>query len=334
MKSLTFQLIKYFFALISCLILVNPINTLALPETFDTGLTMSDQDLYSLPLAYSSKERIQAYLESTGSILATTNATIGFEDAGGGNTANTDDLLLDSVFNVVPEKFRPRLNVQNQFAGTQMRVSELIWRLTRERFGNSCIINYYVSPYRASTDICVDTEAKPINPGLLIMLIQKESGLITGACSKSDAQNASSCQSLGFRLDRIVGYACFENPDRTRSCYDENPNWKFSKGIFRQLYKGVRSLRLREESCKIGGSNAFRSGNNVFQVGNTVTISNLQVVLKNGITCAFYIYTPHISAQQLTYNLLKQFQIDRNLVQKIGIDPNYIPRSMRPIPVD
>jgi hypothetical protein len=333
MKSLVSFLSKYFLLFISVLLIVTPLTAQALPATFDSGLVMSDQDLYSLPLAFSTPERIQAYLESTGSILATTNVTLGFEDKGANNTAETDDLILDSVFNTVPEKFRPRLNVQTPFANTQIRVSELIWKLTRERFGNSCLINYYTSPYKATTDICIDNETKPINPGLLLMLIQKESGLISGACSKSDAQNASYCQSLAFRMDRIVGYACFENPDRSRSCYDENPSWKFNKGIFRQLYKGIRSLRIREESCKVGGSYAFRSSGNVFQVGNTVTINSQPVVLRNGITCAFYIYTPHISAQQLTYTLLKELQIDRNFVQVIGIDPNYTPRAMRPIPV-
>ena len=289
---------------------------------------MSDQDLYSLPLAYSSAQRIQAYLQSTGSILASTYATIGFEDAGRNDQLRTDDLILDSVFGNIPSRFRPRDNVQTPFGGRRMLVSELIWRLSRERFGNSCLIKYSVSPYKASTDICIDMERNPINPGLVLAVIQKESGLVYGACSKTDAQNASYCQSVQFRLERLMGYACFENPDRSKTCYDENPNWKFHKGIFRQLFKAIRLLRIREESCKIGGSFAFRSNGNVFQVGNTVTISGQRIALRNGITCAMYIYTPHVSAQQLTYNIMREVKLDRNYVSRAGIDPSYTPRTI------
>jgi hypothetical protein len=321
---------KIIFIIITYIIVVvTSFSASALPNPFDSGLTMTDQDLYSLPLAYSSADRIQAFLEANSSYLANLQVPIGFEDFGPNNTQNTDDLIVDSVFNSVPEKFRPRLNIQNQYGGTSMRVSDLIWKLTREKFGNSCLINYSNSPYRATTDICIDNEASPINPGLLLTLIQKESGFIYGSCSHSDAQNASYCQSNQFRLDRIVGYACFENPDPAKTCFDQNPNWKYSKGVFRQLFKAVRLLRIRENSCKLGGQYAFVGGGNVYQVGNNITIDNQLVTLKNGITCAMYIYTPHISAQQLTYNLLKQFQIDRDFIQKNGIDPNYNPAPIR-----
>ena len=318
-----------FLSFLTGLILLTNVFTLALPASFDKGLVMTDQDLYSLPLAFSSPQRIQAYLESTGSILASYRAPIGFIDAGAGNVAETDDLILDPVFASIDAKFYPRRTVQEPYGGRTMLVSELIWRLTRTRFGNSCLIDYYQSPYRATTDICIDNEARPINPGLMIALIQKESGFIYGACSRTDAENAGYCQDNQFRLDRLTGYACFENPDRAKTCYDENPNWKYHKGVFLQLYKAVRLLRIREKSCQLGGRFAFRGGGNVYQVGNTVTIDGEPLVLKNGITCAMYIYTPHVSAQLLTYNLLKQFQVDRNYIEIRGVDPDYRPQPIK-----
>ena len=319
-----------FLFIVSAVLLLTNLTVSALPGTFDPGLVMTDQDLYSLPLAYSSPQRIQAYLESTGSFLATYRAPVGFIDAGANNPAETDDLLLDLIFADVPERFYPRRTVQEPFGGQTMLVSELIWRLTRTSFGNSCLIDYSRSPYRATTDICIDNETRPINPGLMIALIQKESGFIYGACARTDAENASYCQSNQFRLDRLTGYACFENPDPAKTCFDENPSWKYHKGVFLQLYKATRLLRIREKSCQLGGRFAFRGGGNTYQVGNTVTVSDQQIVLKNGITCAMYIYTPHVSAQLLTYNLLRQFQIDRNYIEVRGIDPNYRPSPLRP----
>lgn len=329
MKS---KLLLFVFSLV--LIVSNIITTTpavhSLPAEFDPGMVLSDQDLYSLPLAFSSADRIQAYLESTGSVLASHRPTIGFEDQGRENYADTDDLIIDSVFATVHSRFRARDNIQTPYGGQTMRMADLIWKMTRERFGNTCIINYGISPYRASSDICIDMEARPINPGFILAMIQKESGLIYGSCAGTDAQNSSGCQSVDFRLERILGYACFENPDRSRSCYDENPNWKFYKGPFKQIFRSIRLLRIREESCKLGGSFAFQSNGNVFQVGNTVNISNQQIVLKNGITCAMYIYTPHVSSQNLTYNVMKQIRIDNNYVELRGIDPNYNPRIAKP----
>ncbi len=325
------KLLTYLFSIviIAGALLTTNISSYALPSQFDPGLVLSDQDLYSLPLAFSSADRIQAYFESTGSILADYQPVIGFEDAGSENYADTDDLIINSVFSTVDNKFSARNNVQNPYGGKRMRVSDLIWKVTRERFGNTCIINYRISPYRASSDICIDNEAKPINPAFLISMIQKESGLVYGSCSGTNAENSQGCQDVNFRLDRILGYACFENPDRSKSCYDENPNWKYYKGVFKQIFRSFRLLRIREESCKLGGSFAFQSNGNVFQVGNTVNISNQQITLKNGITCAMYIYTPHVSSQNLTYNVMRQVRVDQNLVEKVGLDPNYVPKSIK-----
>jgi hypothetical protein len=300
------------------------ITAFALPDVFDPGQVITDQDLYSLPLVFSSADRIQAYLESQGSVLATYRPTIGFVDNGGVDTIVTDDLIVDQVFAGVASKFRPRDQVQTPFAGTTMRVSDLIWKISRENFGNSCYING--STYRAEAALCIDNSVKPINPGFLLTMIQKESGLVYGANSKIDPNSASG----KFLLDRALGYYCFENPDRSKSCYDENPNWKYFKGFFQQIYKAYRLLKIRELTCQVGGNFAWRSGNNVFVIGNTVSIDNINVLLKNGITCSMYIYTPHIyPSQSNVWTIMRILRADQNFVEKRGIDPNYIPRELR-----
>lgn len=320
---------RIFFIFTLLLFCLSSINILALSSTFNPEIVVSDQDLYSLPLAYSSADKIQAYLESTGSILANYTDIVGLVDSGSTNYSGTDDLLLDGVFASIPVNLRPREVMQKPFGGKPMRAADIIWKIARESFGNSCRIDYRSSPYIAKTDICIDNTKNPINPGYILALIQKESGLIYGACSKNDNQNSPGCQPTTFRLERATGYYCFETQDRSKSCYDENPNWKYFKGFFKQIYHAIRLVRIREGTCKVGGNIAFKSSNGTFQVGNTVTINNQPIILRNGITCAMYIYTPHTSAQQLHWSIMRQIRADQNLVEVVGIDSSYTPASMK-----
>lgn len=300
------------------------IPVLSLPVNFDQGQVIGEQDLYSLPLAYSSADKIQSYLESQGSVLANYRPIVGFIDFGANNTANTDDLIVGEVFSNVSSKFRPRDQVQTPFGGKNMRVSDLIWKIARENFGNSCYINY--NTYRVEPGLCIDNSSRPINPAFLLTMIQKESGLVYGSNSKIDPNSDYG----RFLLDRALGYYCFENPDKSKSCYDENPKWKYFKGFFQQIYKAYRLLRVREKTCQTGGSFAWKSGNNVFQVGNVVRIDSNEVTLKNGITCAMYIYTPHIYPSQYNvWNIMKFLRADQNLIEKRGVDAGYNPKTLR-----
>ncbi len=299
----------------------------ALPSSFNQSEVISDQDLYSLPLAYSSADRIQAYLESQNSVLATYRPIIGFIDNGGGDRVVTDDLIVDEVFSTVDTKFRPRNQVQNTFGGQTMRVSDLIWKISRENFGNSCYINY--NNYRAEPSYCIDNSTKPINPAFLITMIQKESGLIYGTNSRVDPNSDYG----RFLLDRALGYYCFENPDRSKSCYDENPNWKYFKGFFQQIYKAYRLLRVRELTCRPGSPFAWVSGNNRFEIGRSVVIDNTNILLRNGITCAMYIYTPHIYPSQFNvWDIMRFLNADKNLIERRGISPDYTPKNLRTFP--
>lgn len=306
------------------------INTLALPATFDRELILSDKILYSLPFSLSSADKIQTYLESQGSVLSLIKVNVGFIDAGENNPAVTDDLILASSNNSIPEKYSPRKQVQNQFGNKELRPADIIWKVAQESFGNSCRLDYSTGVVRADTSLCIDNEYRPINPAFILAMIQKESSLIYGPCSKPDADFNSACSfsnpnsinKINFRMDRAMGYWCFEGP-RPTSCFDENPAWKYQKGFFQQVYKGIRLLRLRTETCNLNGTNGFRTG-------AVVKISGVDVLLKNGITCALYIYTPHISNDKINiYNNLKYFGADYNLVQSGILTPDYKPKKMK-----
>lgn len=305
-------------AIIVCFLVLGYISTVqlkALPSlnSFDQnpGLAMTDQDFYSLPIAFSSAERIQQFLVSQGSLLANTTFPVTLEP----NSA----VLISQAFADKPSQFNSPLQLAPHL-GKTMRASDIIWNLSRTGMSSSCSMFFQNNAWRTNS-ICYDSESTPINPGFILALIQKESGMIYGSNSKLHPHSA-----LGtFLLDRIVGYYCFENPDRSKSCFDENPDWKFYKGFFRQLYFAVRLLRLREQMCRIGGSSAFTSTNGVFQVGSTVSISGRLITLINGISCSLYIYTPHISSQRLLLQIMQELNIDRNFAEIRGLPPEYIP---------
>jgi hypothetical protein len=308
------------------------LNVSALPATFDREMVLTDQDLYSLPLSFSSADKIQSYLQYQNSVLALITVPIGFIDYGENDVVNTDDLILKTSNTQIPEKYSPRVQVQNQSkinnTQVQLRPADIIWKIAQENFGNSCRLDYSSGVVKADTSICIDNEYRPINPAFILAMIQKESSLIYGSCAKPDADYNSNCSysnpnsinKIAFRMDRAMGYWCFEGSKST-SCYDENPVWKYQKGFFQQVYKGIRLLRLRSETCNLGGYNGYKTN-------TTVNIDGVGIYLKNGITCALYIYTPHISNDKINiYNNLKYFGADYNLVQNNGLTPEYKPKK-------
>lgn len=311
------------------------LSAYALPLSFDREMVLTDQDLYSLPLAFSSAEKIQSYLQSQNSILAQISVDVGFIDNGPYDSLNTDDLILNISNSQQLETLKPRSQVQSQYGGKKLRPADIIWKVARENFGNSCSLSYSnQNLIGVNTNTCIDNSVKPINPAFILSMIQKESNLVYGSCARPDADwpssgcgysNNNSIQKLNFRLDRAMGYWCFEinnSSQKSSSCYDENPIWKYQKGFFQQVYKGVRMLRLRSEICNQQGFNGYKTG-------STVIIDNQPILLKNGITCALYIYTPHLSNDKLNiYNNLKFFQADYNLVEINGISKDYKPRKI------
>jgi hypothetical protein len=237
---------------------------------FNPGNVISDNDIYSLPAKFDSPDKIRNYLRSTGSFLADYKVDVSFED--------DDDLF------VIPAI---KQNI-GQFAGTKMDFAEFVWRMARTELGNSCSLR--------NKNICLDQKANPINPAVILSLIQRESGLIKGR----NAQLNPNSDTAKFLTDRAVGYLCLEDDDKSKSCWDQNPDWKYFKGMFRQVYYGMRLMLINSKRCDIGNYGS------AFRTGNTVSIDGQPVKLENGFSCSIYIYTPHILAQRNIYKVYKE----------------------------
>ncbi len=285
-----------------------PIQTQALPEIFNQNLVLTNEDIFNLPSDFSSELKIQQYLEKEKSVLATTEFDVGFVDNGGSDPVVTDDIILNIANDTLPISLQPRKQIQEAYKGKKAKASEIIWKLSRENFGNSCALMYSKTGtlLGSNSKQCINNSIQPINPAFILAMIQKESSLVYGPCAKEDADTSKTCEfsssnsinKLDFRKDRAMGYWCFER-EKTQSCFDENPIWKYHKGFFRQVYKGVRLLRMRMITCDTVGFYAYKTG-------ATVSIDGQQVQLQNSITCSLYIYTPHIRPDKTNlYDILK-----------------------------
>jgi hypothetical protein len=237
---------------------------------FNPGNVIPDSNIYSLPTKFDSPDKIRNYLRSTGSFLADYKVDVSFEGD-------------DDLFNIPAV----RNNIGN-FAGTKMDFSDFVWKMARTNFGNSCSLR--------NANICIDQNTNPINPAVILSLIQRESGLIYGRNARLDANN----ETAKFLTERAVGYLCLEDDDKSKSCWDQNPDWKYFKGMFRQVYYGMRLMLINSKRCDIGNYGS------AFRTGNTVNIDGQPVKLENGFSCSIYIYTPHILAQRNIYKVYKE----------------------------
>ena len=233
---------------------------------FNAGLAVNDQTLYSLPEQFNSPTKIRSYLSSKGSFLANYQVNISFED---------DDEILSK---------NPNLK---GYLGQKIDFAQLIWNLSRTGLGDNC----------TSGGICSKTSQKPINPAFVLAMIQRESGLIYGANANMDPNS----EDTQFLIDRATGFTCTETTDKTKSCWDQNPNWKYYKGLFRQTFYMVRNLQLNTKRCEGNGINMYGK---TYKVGEIVNHSNKTFELQNGLTCALYIYTPHTFAQKSLYKTM------------------------------
>ena len=177
--------------------------------------------------------------------------------------------------------------------GKRFTAAEFIWAVSRTKIANKCGSRF--------KELCIDFEKNPINPAFVLALIQREQGLIYGKFSGQDPTS----EDLKWRMDRIIGYACFE--DANNRCTDDNPNWQIYRGFDRQLYSGIWLLMFSARSCELGEPYSNRGGSFPanLQVNKPVTIDGQVLTPVNGITCALYVYTPHISGQK---NLWQFFQ--------------------------
>ncbi len=312
-----------YFIIIWLLILVFIFPLEVFTQTNNPNKVLRTQDFYLLPIRFSSASKIQEFLNFHGSVLANYRVKIEFHHDDNPNECDPNDYWFlkedfekcqqlpddtDIILQRIPD------SVKQTYYRREMLVSEFIWELTQGPLNNGC-----------SGSFCIDHNVKKINPAFILAIIQKESGLVYGPGSKPGSLVNN--QSVDFRMDRATGYLCLETPDRSKSCWDENPDWKYFKGFFRQVYYASRWFRIWTQRCDAGENFAYNGGwRGKFYTGSTVIIGNTQVYLSNGITCAMYIYTPHISFS--TARIMKEIKGDVDFVNQTNRDPGYIPRGV------
>jgi hypothetical protein len=283
---------------INCLLWISLVVILCLSSgglsalaSFDSEEIFENQEIYGSSKTFSSASKIQEYLSSKGSLLASFEDTISLE---------SDDTLLKIAGTA--EHIKPYL-------GKKMSAAEIIWQISQGSLGNGCSTQ--------SREVCVDNSKQTLNPAFLLAKIQKESGLVYGPASKRSATSSESV----FLLQRATGYYCTEK-DKKDSCFDENPDWKYYSGFFRQVYFAARFIRILDRRCQMGGSLTYIKG---YEVGKTIQVEGKDTILKNGITCALYIYTPNFHAQRLLYciwlNLERSADCQKEEVEN-KINPN------------
>lgn len=295
--------------------------------TFDQNTNLKDYDFYnysqttdinstgSYTGTLNSKEKIESFLCSRQSVLCNRSVTTSLYSSGGVYYLNKTGLAFTPGSGYVA------------IEGQNMLVSEVIWRLARTNLVQGCV-DY------SDLNTCFDNSQVPINPGFLLAFIQKESRLVNGACAKADADTNPACSysnpndvnKLAFRIDRATGYFCFETSVKSDGCWDENPNWEIYKGFFRQLYHAMRRIKMLQTMCRLGGGYSFKNSNGDFKVGSTVSLDGIPVILKNDITCALYIYTPHVSS--LLWSTMYGYAVLSSLYERFGVPEDYVPTDM------
>lgn len=321
-------LYKTAFGLFALLILtVSLASSLSFAQShlvFNRELVLEDDDLYSLPSPVNSVQAIQSFLASRNSVLANQTITIDlYRDITGSYPLTYNGATPTN-------NFQPTAGYLNQ-AGQTISFAEFVWRLSRTNLGSGCSEVY--------TSVCFDNGAKPINPGFILAKIQKESGLVNGACAAANADTNPGCYystlaasnpqrySLAGRMERATGYFCFESPDKTKGCYDENPSWKIYKGVFKQTYHMLRRILLLEKYCVLGGIYSFKNSSGDHKVGNSVVKDGQSLILGNGITCALYIYTPHIS--DLLWRVMRGYNVLYDFRDKYNLPSDYTPKPIQ-----
>ncbi|GAB4147681.1 MAG: hypothetical protein OHK0017_09640 [Patescibacteria group bacterium] len=278
-KSLKLLVLGFVIIVIGAVVATSfSLTTRALPATFDPNEILTNDDFKNLPGNFSSPDQIQNLLIKNRSLLANIEVDVSLEP---------DDTLYNTPFTGRPDYLVVN-KVLAPFVGTKMKPADLIWRLAQTDMGNGCSTTYAV---------CINNRTQGLNPVFILGMIQRESGLVYG----TNAQLDPNSDYAKFLLDRVLGYYCKEVSDRSKSCFDENPDWKYFKGFFRQLYYGMRNFRIFEQVCANPSIPYLPSHSPYYRVNNTIQLSDGTVTLRNGITCALYRYTPHIYNGQ--YNL-------------------------------
>lgn len=329
------KILKHLTIFMVMIVLVTTAKTYA-QDVFNPNLIFRDTDLYSLPANFSSPKQIQIFLESRNSILASTSVNPRLYTGGTCQNVNgqqvcynQDPITKNAAFPSAPPLLQPMYNLQ-PYLNSQIPVSEFIWLISRTDMSSGCDLQFQL-------DICYQNSLRPINPGFILAMIQKESRLVYGPCARPDADTNPACaysspnsiQKLNFRLDRATGYYCFETSNKQQSCWDENPNWLSYKGLFRQVYHMVRRLRLLEQMCIRGGVYSFKNSRGDHKVGSTVMVDGTPTILLNGITCALYVYTPHFWGNNLHWLVMKDLNALYDFRDEYELPENYTPKPIK-----
>jgi hypothetical protein len=311
------------FLIVISFFLQTPISSQYKETIFDKNNVFSDQVFYSVPDRFNTQQKIQDYLVSQKSVLANYKVEVSFAD---GDRNLNNSIAFPDVEDVM---FTPSYALKD-YLGKKILFSEFLWLLTRTGFGSSCGPTGFDG--KNLNKFCYNNIEKPINPAFVLALIQKESRLVYGVCARSDADTNPECsyskpnsvQKLQFRLDRAVGYYCFETSDKTKSCWDENTSWKFYKGVFRQVYFALRLLRVREQTCH-NSKYAFENYRGKHLVGGTFDFGGQKVTFMNGLTCSLYIYTPHVADKDLFWRVMRDLKGFDNFREGLDLPNDYNP---------
>lgn len=127
----------------------------------------------------------------------------------------------------------------------------------------------------ASMIVADAADRHQVNPQYLLILLQKEQGLITNPRPKAS------------QIDWATGYAACD------SCDVNHPALLKYKGFAKQVDNAAWRTRYFVENAE-----DFR-----YQSGGTYTINSQTVLIKNAATAALYNYTPHISGNRIFWKL-------------------------------
>jgi len=147
--------------------------------------------------------------------------------------------------------------------------------------------------YEAAT-LTVDGQPKGVNPGVILVTLQKEQSLITKTSWNDSCPAGNNCPpgTLQYALDWAMGYSVYEDGTRIQEL----------KGFIQQLlgvpnsYWGApRSLRYNFEAGLGPYNTHFGDG---FELSNDTSYYNVPssqyVKPENRATLALYRYTPHV----------------------------------------
>jgi hypothetical protein len=127
-------------------------------QEFNRNVVLKTNDLYSLPSKFGSAAKIQEFLVSTGSVLATTNVTIQLHKSGGNYPLNQTINYTPSTTYLAQE-------------GQVVSVAEFIWRISRTALAAGCSTSY--------SEVCFNNGTNPINPGLYSLRFKKSQDWLT-----------------------------------------------------------------------------------------------------------------------------------------------------------